>query len=192
MHRVFKKDQILTIPNLLSVIRLLMIPLIVWLYCEVQQYGAAVIMILLSGLTDIVDGFIARKYHMVSDFGKILDPTADKLTQAALILCLSVRYQLMIPLIITFVIRELFMIIMGYITIKKYNQVNSAQWYGKTTTVVLYTVMTLLILFPGIPELTANCMILFCGVVMLVTFVLYAKFYISVWREDNVIGQRKS
>ena len=98
----------------------------------------------------------------------------------------------MVPLIITFAIRELFMIIMGYITIKKYNQVNSAQWYGKVTTIVLYTVMTLLILFPGIPELTANCMILFCGVVMLVTFVLYAKFYISVWREDAVIGQRKS
>lgn len=191
MHRILKKDQILTIPNLLSLIRLLMIPLIIWLYCEAQQYGAAVILILLSGLTDIVDGFIARKYHMVSDFGKILDPAADKLTQAALILCLSFRYQLMIPLIITFAIRELFMIIMGYITIKKYNQVNSAQWYGKTTTVVLYTVMTLLILFPGIPELTANCMILFCGVVMLVTFVLYAKFYISVWREDDVIGQRK-
>ena len=192
MHRILKKDQILTIPNLLSLIRLLMIPLIIWLYCKTQQYGAAVIVILLSGLTDIVDGFIARKYHMVSDFGKILDPTADKLTQAALILCLSVRYQLMVPLIITFAIRELFMIVMGYITIKKYNQVNSAQWYGKTTTVVLYTVMTLLILFPGIPELTANCMILFCGVVMLVTFVLYAKFYISVWREDDVIGQRKS
>lgn len=191
MHRILKKDQILTIPNLLSLIRLQMIPLIIWLYCEAQQYGAAVIVILLSGLTDIVDGFIARKYHMVSDFGKILDPAADKLTQAALILCLSVRYQLMVPLIITFAIRELFMIIMGYITIKKYNQVNSAQWYGKTTTVVLYTVMTLLILFPGIPELTANCMILFCGVVMLVTFVLYAKFYISVWREDDVIGQRK-
>lgn len=191
MHRILKKDQILTIPNLLSLIRLLMIPPIIWLYCEAQQYGLAVIVILLSGLTDIVDGFVARKYHMVSDFGKILDPTADKLTQAALILCLSVRYHLMIPLIITFVIRELFMIIMGYITIKKYNQINSAQWYGKTTTVVLYTVMTLLILFPGIPELTANCMILFCGVVVLVTFVLYAKFYISVWREDDVIGQRK-
>ena len=192
MHRILKKDQILTIPNLLSLIRLLMIPLIIWLYCEAQQYGLAVIVILLSGLTDIVDGFIARKYHMVSDFGKILDPTADKLTQAALILCLSVRYQLMVPLIITFAIRELFMIIMGYITIKKYHQVNSAQWYGKVTTIVLYTVMTLLILFPGIPELTANTMILFCGVVMLVTFVLYAKFYISVWREDDVIGQRKS
>ena len=90
MHRILKKDQILTIPNLLSIIRLLMIPLIIWLYCEAQQYGLAVIVILLSGLTDIVDGFIARKYHMVSDFGKILDPAADKLTQAALILCLSV------------------------------------------------------------------------------------------------------
>ena len=85
MHRLFKRDQILTIPNLLSVIRLLMIPVIVWLYCEKQDYIAAAAMIVLSGLTDIADGIIARKFNLVSDLGKILDPVADKLTQAALI-----------------------------------------------------------------------------------------------------------
>lgn len=95
MHRIFKKDQILTIPNLLSVVRLLLIPVIVWLYCGKQEYTAAVVVILLSGITDIADGIIARKYHMVSDFGKILDPIADKLTQAAIILCLTYNYPLM-------------------------------------------------------------------------------------------------
>ena len=79
----------------LSVVRLLLIPVIVWLYCGKQEYTAAVVVILLSGITDIADGIIARKYHMVSDFGKILDPIADKLTQAAIILCLTYNYPLM-------------------------------------------------------------------------------------------------
>lgn len=80
MHRVLRKDQILTIPNLLSIVRLCLIPLIIWLYCVKKDYTLAVIVILISGATDIVDGFIARHFNMVSDFGKILDPVADKLT----------------------------------------------------------------------------------------------------------------
>lgn len=60
MHRIFRKDQVLTIPNLLSVIRLALIPLIVWLYIGKQEYSAAVAVILISGATDIIDGFIAR------------------------------------------------------------------------------------------------------------------------------------
>lgn len=59
MHRIFRKDQVLTIPNLLSVIRLALIPLIVWLYIGKQEYSAAVAVILISGATDIIDGFIA-------------------------------------------------------------------------------------------------------------------------------------
>lgn len=63
MHRIFRKDQVLTIPNLLSVIRLALIPLIVWLYIGKQEYSAAVAVILISGATDIIDGFIARKFQ---------------------------------------------------------------------------------------------------------------------------------
>ena len=88
MHRIFSKDQVLTIPNLLSVIRLALIPLIVWLYVGKQAYSAAVIVILISGA-------ITRRFHMVSDLGKILDPIADKLTQGAVILCLAVKYRCM-------------------------------------------------------------------------------------------------
>ena len=91
MNRIFNKKDILTIPNLLSLLRLLMIPVIVWLYVKEKNYYAATGMVILSGATDIADGIIARKCNMVSDFGKILDPIADKLTQAALIICLSLK-----------------------------------------------------------------------------------------------------
>ena len=177
MHRILKKDQILTIPNLLSVIRLLMIPLIIWLYCDAQRYHAAVGVILLSGLTDIADGIIARKFNMVSDFGKIFDPVADKLTQAALIICLATRYKLMIPLIIEFALREIAMLILGYLAIRKKDKVNSSQWFGKLTTVMVYVVMSVLILFPRIPLWCANTMIGICGITMLASFIMYARFY---------------
>ena len=177
MHRILKKDQILTIPNLLSVARLTMIPVIVWLYCQQKNYPVAVAVIVLSGITDVADGIIARKCNMVSDFGKILDPVADKLTQAALILCLAMRYKLMIPLIIEFAIRELLMLILGYLVIKKTDKVNSSQWFGKLTTVMLYAVMSLLILFHDIPLWCANVMIAVCAVTMLISFIMYARFY---------------
>lgn len=180
MHRILKKEQILTLPNLLSLVRLLMIPLIVWLYCGARRYYAAVVVILLSGITDIADGIIARKFNMVSDFGKILDPIADKLTQGALILCLTTRYKLMIPLVIGFAVRECVMLILGYITVRKKNSVNSAKWYGKLATVLLYAVLMALILFPGIPLWCANTLIAVCGAVMLLSLVLYTRFYVNV------------
>ncbi len=177
MHRIFQKDQILTIPNLLSLVRLALIPVIVWLYVEKQEYNWAAAVILLSGATDIADGLIARHFHMISDLGKILDPVADKLTQAAVILCLTVKYKLMGYLIILFAVKELLMTIYGYLAIRKKDSVNSAKWYGKLNTVVLYGVMMVLILVPGISENTANAMIIACGIVMLVALALYSRFY---------------
>lgn len=185
MHRVFKKEQILTIPNLLSTVRLLLIPVILWLYCKKQNYGGATLVMILSGITDVADGIIARKFHMVSDFGKILDPVADKLTQFSLLICLTTRYRWMLVLVGEFALKEFVMLLLGYITIRKKNSVNSAQWHGKLSTVLLYTVMTVLVLFPGIPVAVANLLILLCGTVMLLSFVLYTRFYKRALADTN-------
>ncbi len=176
MNKIFKKDQILTIPNLLSLIRLLLIPIIIWLYCVVKNHTASVCIIILSGLTDIADGIIARKFHMVSDFGKILDPIADKMTQAAILVCLAFHNTWIRILTVLFVIKEICMGVFGYIALQK-DSVNSARWYGKANTVVLYVVLVLLILFPGMPECTANALICLSGVMMLLALILYARFY---------------
>lgn len=120
MHRIFKKDQILTIPNLLSVIRLALIPLIIWLYIVNREYNLAVLVILISGITDIVDGYIARHFNMISDFGKILDPIADKLTQAAVIICLTTKHDLMYLLIVLFAVKEMVMGTMGFLQLRRW------------------------------------------------------------------------
>lgn len=185
MHRIFKKEQVLTIPNLLSVIRLLMIPLIVWLYIGIERYGTAAAVIVVSGLTDIADGFIARKFHMISDLGKILDPIADKLTQGIILICLASRYKWMIVLTVLFAAKELCMALLGYLALKQEDSVNSAKWHGKVTTVFLYIVMFVLILFPNIPLGVANSLIFVSGCFIIVSFSLYVRFYIHVLGRKN-------
>ena len=173
MRRFFKKNQILTIPNLLSVVRLALIPAIVWLYSVEKNYYGAIGVIALSAATDIIDGWIARYFNMISDFGKALDPLADKLTQAALLLCLLSEYKLMWGLIVVFGLCEITKFSLGIIIAKKHDEVNGAKWYGKVNTVVIYATMMALILFPQMNNTLANLLMLFCGAVMIVAHVLY-------------------
>ena len=86
------ENRIITIPNLLSAFRLVLIPVFLWTYCIREEYLVTAGLLLLSGLTDLADGFIARRFHMVSNLGKMLDPVADKLTQAAMLICLVTRF----------------------------------------------------------------------------------------------------
>lgn len=183
MKRFFSKGQILTIPNLLSVIRIAMIPVIVWLYSFEKNYYGAISVIILSGATDIIDGWIARHFHMVSDFGKALDPFADKLTQAALLLCLLSKYTLIWELIVVFGVCELGKFALGIAIAKKHDEVTGAKWYGKVNTVVIYVIMMLLILLPDINPLYANILIRLCGVVMIIAHVLYFHLYFGILRK---------
>ncbi len=184
MHRLFKKEQVLTIPNLLSLVRLLLIPLILWLYIVKEEYILAVIVIALSGGTDILDGYIARHYNMVSDLGKIIDPIADKLTQAAMIFCLYNRYKAIRYLLGLFFVKEIIMAYFGWLAIRKTDSVNSAQWFGKATTVALYATMIILFLFPTIPEVYANVFFVLCGGLILLSLVKYLMFYRKLFAGD--------
>ena len=69
------------------------------------------------------------------------------------------------------------MLLWGYWTLKRTDTINSAKWYGKLSTVVLYAVMMILILFVDIPEESANALMLLCGGMMLLSLVLYGRFY---------------
>lgn len=191
MKRILKKDQIFTLPNLLSVVRLLLIPLIVYLYCFKKLYGEAVLFIILSGATDIVDGFIARKYNMVSDFGKILDPIADKLTQITVIFCIATRVSAMWLLVVMFIAKELVMMIMGMAAIKKLDSVNSAKWYGKANTVILYAAMILFIIFPQMPKTFSYTLVITCAVSLVISLSLYIHFYYRLFlKEKELFSQQ--
>lgn len=122
---------------------------------------------------------------MVSDFGKILDPIADKLTQAAMVCCLLSRYSWMGALIILLVLKESFQLVCGYAVLKVTGEVNSAKWYGKMSTATVYTVMIILFLFPNMPQAAINAMTVLCGIVLTASMLLYGRFYYKILKANS-------
>lgn len=164
---------VLTVPNLLSAFRLCLIPVCVWLYCVKQEYLMTTLVLVISGLTDVVDGFIARRFGMVSDVGKVLDPVADKLTQAAMLLCLLTRYRGMLIPFLLMAAKEIFAGISGWLVIRKTGNVFCAKWHGKLATVLLYIMLVLHLLWVDLPEAVSNLMIFVCSAAIAMSFVLY-------------------
>ena len=168
------KNKILTIPNVLSFFRLCLIQIIVWLYISKEDYFWTLMVLLLSGLTDVVDGIIARKCNMISDFGKAFDPIADKLTQAAMLCCLVVRFNYMLIPLGMLVIKEVVTGITALISIKKTEQVEGAVWHGKLTTVVLYLMMAVHLVWFNIPTTVSLIMVGVCIGIMIMSFIMYS------------------
>jgi len=168
------QNKILTIPNILSFFRLCLIPVIVWLYVGKQDYLWTLLILTLSGVTDIVDGIIARKFNMVSNFGKAFDPVADKLTQMAMLFCLISRFKYMMIPFVLLVVKEVFTGITALVSIKKTNTVKGAVWHGKLTTVSLYAMMAIHVVWFNIPRTLSLILVGICIGIMLMSFIMYA------------------
>ena len=168
-----KRKRFLTIPNLMSVLRICMIPGLVWLYCVRGNHKLTAILLVASGVTDVVDGFIARHFDQVSDVGKIIDPVADKLTQTSVLACLLTRFRHMLVPLILMVVKESFAAVTGVMAISKTRQIMGADWHGKAATVCLYSMMFIHIVWADIPMSASYALTFLCVGVMLVSFVLY-------------------
>lgn len=167
-------SKILTIPNVLSFLRLCLIPIIIWLYCVKKNYLGSTVILLLSGLTDVLDGFIARRFHMISSLGKALDPVADKLTQVAMIFCLLTNFPYMwIPLILL-IVKETFAGVIGLLIIKKTGDVYGAEWHGKITTGMIYAMILVHFIWHDIPSNISLVFIVSCVIVMVCSCAIYS------------------
>ncbi len=167
------RNKIWTIPNILSFVRLALIPVICLLYGVKHDGILAAGVLVLSGLTDVIDGFIARHFNMVSDLGKALDPVADKLTQGVILLFLVGRYNYLLVLVALLLFKE---VITGAINLhvaKKTGQVHSAEWHGKATTVALFANIFLHLVWYDILPNVSYIASAVCIVVMLISFTLY-------------------
>ncbi len=184
MREVFRKEQILTVPNFMTFFRILLLPVIIWSYLTMESKLVPIILLALSALTDVLDGIVARKLNQVSDFGKAMDPIADKLTQVSMLICLVRTHPLILWLLILCVLREIFMFVTGLINVHKVGQFKSARWYGKLSTVLLYGTALALIVFENLMPLwlkTALIVLCMAGVLLAVTG--YSLYYSRLWKE---------
>ena len=142
--KIFTKEN-LTIPNLLSLFRILTIPFFIYFYMKDMVY-VAIIVLVAGGLSDCVDGYIARKFNQITDLGKMLDPLADKLTQAAIAVCIAFKYPIIAPVLIFFIVKELIMLIGAVVLLKKGARPVAANWYGKLGTILFYLSVTVVVI----------------------------------------------
>ena len=150
-----------------------MIPLIIWLYCTQKNYALTAVVLVLSGLTDMVDGYIARRFNMVTDLGKALDPVADKLTQASVMFCLLSRFRMMLVPLLLLIFKEVCNGVMSLVVIKKTGKVCGADWHGKVCTWLLYAMIFVHIVWFDISREWTTALIGICVIMMTLSFALY-------------------
>ena len=129
-----KKENI---PNILTIIRFILIPFIFTSVVN-NDYLAALIIFTISAITDVLDGFIARKFNYITDLGKLIDPLADKLTQVSLLLSLAILKILPWWIFAIVFIKECVMVISASFLYKRKDVVVYSKWYGKLATVLFY------------------------------------------------------
>lgn len=190
-----------TVPNVLSLMRIALVPVFAVLYLMSGTHPLllywAVGALVLSGLTDMFDGMIARKCNQITEIGKLLDPVADKLTQVAVLLCLAVRMPRLWPLLAICAAKEIFQSVGATVLyFGRKTQVQSARWYGKVSTVVFYVTMAMYVVFPPAPEMpllfgwnmpawlsvTLGVIVAMC---MVYAFIQYARLFFRIHKETK-------
>lgn len=187
------ENKIITIPNILSLFRILLLPLFVYLYLQADtgwEFLRATIVLAISSLTDLLDGKIARKYNMISNFGKVLDPIADKLSHITIAFCLCWQIPHMTYVLALLLIKELCMMFMAlYGTFRKNKKIwDSAQWYGKVCTTVVFIVFFALVLFPTMPTILANVLMIICAISLAGSLIMYIRMF---WQLNSKKYQEK-
>ena len=176
------KKEIFTIPNLLSFFRLILIPVYMIIYLKAKEPSGYIIagtILAVSCLTDMVDGKIARKFNMITTFGKFLDPLADKLTQFSLLLCLAIRYRVLWAVFMLFILKELFQLFAGILTAKHGYILKGALFSGKVCTTILFTSLVILVFFPEIGATAVDVIAMIDGVFLMFAFADYFITYLG-------------
>ena len=176
------KKEVFTIPNLLSLFRLALIPVYMAVYLNAAvpwHYYLAGGILALSCLTDAVDGQVARHFHMVSNLGKVLDPFADKITQFTLTLCLSLRYRSLGPVLLIFLVKEVFQLIAGVVNLRRGKMLSGALFAGKLCTTVLFVSFILLVLLPDLPETFVDTLAFLDCLFLIFSFAGYLSAYLG-------------
>ena len=156
------------------------------------MYTAAGLLVL-SGLSDLFDGMIARKFDQVTELGKMLDPFADKLTQGVVALCLAVKFPVICPVLAIFVLKELTMLGCGaFLLLKRRKRPCAAKWYGKVATVMFYVSVALIVVMDGFLhvegvafQVISYVLLGLTAAMMIYSAVKYAQIFLKILRSDD-------
>lgn len=170
------KKELCTVPNLLSLLRLILVPVYAGIYLRGQYLLAGGIMAV-SCLTDLLDGFIARRWNMITNLGKVLDPLADKVTQLTITLCLCRKHPQLLPVLALLVVKECFQLTLGVLYLRRGRMLDGALPEGKVCTAIFFLSLLTLVLFPGVSSGAVQAVAASNGFLLTVSLLGYAKAY---------------
>ncbi len=173
------------IPNVLSLVRLVLLPVFAVLYLT-GYFELSLAMLVLSGLTDLFDGYIARKFNQITEIGKLLDPFADKLTQIVVLICLTITNPELTVLVIICFSKELLQAIGGWILFSRKEIIRGAKWFGKVSTFTFYIVMSVIAFWPNMPAWVLTTLIALVAATMIFSFFMYLAVYFQLRRENGL------
>lgn len=179
---IFKKSNI---PNFLSLFRILLTPVFIWLFLVAKKHGLAIGVFLLAGATDVCDGFLARRFKWISPLGKVLDPLADKCMQVSALICLGSSGLVPLWIVIILVSKEVALLVGALFAIGRERVCVESDWYGKAGTVAFYIIATLLVLIEDMSD-TVRVLL---GTILVLIMVFALIMYILNYRR-NVIHRK--
>ena len=177
------------IPNALSLVRLALLPVFAVLYLK-GYFEWSLLALALSGLTDLFDGMIARKFNQITEIGKLLDPFADKLTQIVVLVCLTIRNPKLTILVAVCFVKELLQVIGGWILFSRKEIIRGAKWFGKVSTFTFYIAMLVIALWPQMPSWLMIALIALVAATMIFSFFMYLSVYFQIRRENGLSKKR--
>lgn len=180
------------IPNVFSIIRILLVGLFIYLFFNdyPKNIAGAVVVFLTAGLTDVLDGFLARKYNWITNLGKILDPIADKLMQCTVLVCMLIKSLIPAWLVIPFILKELLILSGGLFMIKRRSLVAVSNVFGKITVVFFYASVVFCIFARDFLEANPVVLYIVCSLVLLAAMAALINYILAYFKTLRMQPQK--
>ena len=182
----FKPSDLATVPNLLTYLRFLLVAPFVVFFLN-KNYIAAGVCFALSGLSDCLDGFFARRLNQVTSLGKILDPIADKVTLVSVAVCMVIYMPSLLPIMLVMIAKELIMLTGGLVLLILKITPPPARWYGKAATIIFYLSVCAIIFLKAVFQIENETLItvtfLITAAAMVFSLVMYIQLIIRQIRQ---------
>ena len=175
----------MSVPNMITLVRIVLTPVFAFLYLEGEQ-GAALLVLALAAISDMLDGAIARRFGLITPLGKVLDPVADKVLQLAMMLCLVSRHGAVMLVLLLHLLRELILGLMGALVYRRCGVLTGSRWYGKLCTGFMYAFLGLALLWIEMPEKILITGLYFCAGLILCCLGLYAMEYVRIIKAHKI------
>lgn len=165
----------MNLPNALTLFRMALVPMFAYAYFFIKPTWIALALFLLASATDYLDGYLARRLNQITDFGKLMDPLADKLMMVTMMVCLACTRHLAWWVVIVMLLKELLMMLGSGYMLRREIVVYANIW-GKLATVVF--VLALALVFPwheiGALSTVGACLTYLAVALSMLAMVIYA------------------